>query len=159
MQFKQELVLLFRPALPIRPDVLVEPAAALPAEPLWQALRRQLPMLRAVDAHVVSQNFIILLRPNESIRIVLIHLLGQLKVPPVALELRLAHDLADLAEGYPALAGDYCEELLVILPGEIRLLHSNIDQIINRPSLFELLNILDQLIYLVFVCMRFQVDH
>ena len=159
IQSKQVLVLLLRPALSIRLDVLVEPAAALPAEPLWQALRRQLPMLRAVDAHVLSQNFIILLRPHESIRVVLIHLLGQLKVPPVALELRLAHDLADLAEGYLALAGDYCEELLVFLPSEIRLLHSYIDQIIDRPSLFELLNIVDQLIYLVCVCMCFKVHH
>ena len=116
-------------------------------------------MLRAVDAHVVSQNFIIGLRPNESIRIVLVHLLGQLKVPPVALELRLAHDLADLAEGYPALAGDYCEELFVFLFGELRLHHSNIDQIIDRPSFFELLNILEQLINLVCVCIFIKVHH
>ena len=78
IQFKQVLVLLFRPALPIRPDVLVEPAAALPAEPLWQALRRQLPLLRAMDANVVFQNFIILLCPYKSLRIVHIHILGQL---------------------------------------------------------------------------------
>ena len=75
----------------------------------------------------------------------------------MALELRLAHNLADLAEGYSALAGDYCEELLVVLPGELRLLLSNIDKIIDRPSLFELLNIFDQLINLVCVCMFFKV--
>ena len=77
----------------------------------------------------------------------------------MALELRLSQDLANLAERHSALAGDNCEELLVFLPSELRLLHSNIYQTIDRPGLLLLLNIIDQLIYLVCVCMRLQVHH